>query len=131
MPGPQRPWLERTRPPWPSRRPEPLLPVARGSVQVHDGDNDELHRFDAEQNSIREGSRQATTHICLDDGAKGRSGLNTVDGILNRSKEPSAETFPLSFVVCGGGVHLGFRIGMETNRLHPSAACAFAKTSSA
>lgn len=89
---------------------------------MHDRHYDKFTGPFPEQNPEREGLGEAPPNIPLDTDVQATIQTDSVDGILNRSQESSAEIRLLRFAVRGSVIHLGFRIRMELNGLHVSEA---------
>ena len=100
-------------------------------MQVHHGDDNILIRLDPKQDPEGEGACQAATNVALDESVQERVDLNSVKGVLNGDEKPPAQLRLLGLVVCRRLHHPGFGLGMEPDRLHPSAEWALSNASSA
>ena len=97
-----------------------------------DGKDYNLVAAHAVDNAIGKGLRDASANRTAANDARALRKVRDVpDNGLDRFEETDAQTIGLLLVELGCGNQFGFRLGMESDGLHTSAANAFRKTESA
>ena len=91
-------------------------------MQVHNRNYFDLLRAISKQNSEREYFRETSLNIGCHNRVQTWVQYDTIDGVLHRSQESSAEIALLSFVIGCRFKHLGFSIFLKDDRFHVSEA---------
>lgn len=85
---------------------------------MHDRNYDQLGVGVNKKDTIGKSVCSTTSYICFDNRIKQRIDLDSIKGILNRSKEPLAKVHLLCLIVNSSTNHFRFRIGMEPHGFH-------------